>query len=369
MKCPGDNVLQAYIDGELEIGTRKNLETHLENCVECKNLLAVLKENDDFVFTKLEGYRQHFEEVNVPWSSQPMERNHNINIKEKGVFSYMLKYKKFVAVACAALVITAGVTIQPVKAAIESALSIFRVENVKGVNVTLADIQDIQNKLASGQGDINLDKMGSIKMEGGHKKVASKEEVRNLSDVPVAFPAVFNNETPKVSIVEPASVDFTLNVKNVNQTMKAFGANKVLPDKLDGKTFNVSFASQVTMKYTINNKSITIMQTKTPEIKVPSDVNVDEVYNAVVDMPILPKDLQAQLRSIKDWKNTLYIPVVESEMKEVDINGVKGYMSLSKGNSENSTEAFVIWFDKGIYRAVSGNIDSNEALNIARSMK
>lgn len=369
MKCPENDVLQAYIDGELEIGIRKNIENHLADCDKCKNKLSVLRENDDFVFAKLKNYRKHFEECNVPSSAQLGVKGRNIKSNNKGAFNYMSKYKKIAAAACAVLVVTACITIQPVKAAIANALSIFRAENVKGINITLEDMQEIQRHLSSGQGEINLDKMGSIKVQGGQKRTSSKEDVKNLTDINVTFPSALDHVIPNVNVVEPATIDFTLNVKNVNQIMKSYGATKLLPDNIDGKTFKIDFASQVTINYRINDKSIIIMQTKIPEISVPEGVNVDEVYNAVVEMPIIPKNLQSQLKSIKDWKNTLYIPVVESEITEVDINGEKGYMSIDKGNSENIPESFVIWFDKGVYRAVSGRVDSNEILNIARSMK
>jgi hypothetical protein len=369
MKCVENDVLQAYIDGELEIELRKNMERHLAHCDKCKDKLAVLKENDDFAFAKLKSYRQHFEECNVPSRAKIGVKGKNINKDNKGVFNHMLKYRKITAAACAALAVTVCITVQPVKAAIANALSVFRVENVKGINVTLEDMQEIQRQLLSGKAEISLDKMGSIKMQGGERRTSSMENVKNLSDIKVTFPAALSSAIPNVNVVEPAAINFTLNVKNVNQIMKSYGATQLLPDSIDGKTFKADFGSQVTMNYRINDKSITVMQTKIPELTVPEGVNVDEVYNAVVEMPILPKNLQSQLKSIKDWKNTLYIPVIESEMTEVDINGTKGYMAIDKGSSENTPEYFVIWFDKGVYRAVSGRIDSKEILNIARSMK
>jgi hypothetical protein len=369
MKCPGNDVLQAYIDGELEIGIRKNIETHLGDCDKCKSQLAVLKENDDFVFAKIKGYRQHFEECSVPSRPQIGVRPQDINMDNKGVFNYMKKYKKFVAAACAALLIITGVTVEPVRAALSNMLSIFRVENMKGITLTLEDMQQIQKNLASGQGEISLDKMGSVKMQGGKSRASSQEDVKNLSDFAVAFPTVTSGTIQNINVVEPGSAEFTLNVKNVNQIMKSYGAAKLLPENIEGKTFKVALASQVTMKYTVNGKQIVILQTKSPELTVPEGVNVDEVYSAVVEMPILPKNLQTQLKSIKDWKNTLYVPVVESEMTGVDINGAKGYMTKDYGDSEDAHETAVIWYNKGVIYAVSGKIEGSEILKIARSMR
>lgn len=281
----------------------------------------------------------------------------------------MLKNKKTIALICTAILAVAIINGQTVNAAISKTLSIFRVQDLKGVTVTLDDIQQIQSKLSTGQGEINLEKMGNIKVQGGQKKVSSKEDVKNITDVTVAFPSVLDGVVPSVNVVEPTAIEFTLKAENVNEIMKSYGATKLLPANIDGKTFKIDFASQVTMNYSINNKPITIMETKSPEITVPDDVDIDAVYDAVVEMPIIPQRLQSQLKSMKDWKSTLYIPVIESEMTEVNINGAKGYMSKDYGNSEENSESAVIWYDKGIIYVVSGQVDSEELLRIAKSVK
>ena len=281
----------------------------------------------------------------------------------------MLKNKKTIALICTAILAVAIINGQTVNAAISKTLSIFRAQDLKGVTVTLDDIQQIQSKLSSGQGEISLEKMGNIKVQGGQKKVSSKEDVKNITDVTVAFPSVLDGVVPSVNVVEPTAIEFTLKAENVNEIMKSYGATKLLPANIDGKTFKIDFASQVTMNYSINNKPITIMETKSPEITVPDDVDIDAVYDAVVEMPIIPQRLQSQLKSMKDWKSTLYIPVIESEMTEVNINGAKGYMSKDYGNSEENSESAVIWYDKGIIYVVSGQVDSEELLKIAKSVK
>lgn len=281
----------------------------------------------------------------------------------------MLKNKKTIALICTAILAVAIINGQTVNAAISKTLSIFRAQDLKGVTVTLDDIQQIQSKLSSGQGEISLEKMGNIKVQGGQKKVSSKEDVKNITDVTVAFPSVLDGVVPSVNVVEPTAIEFTLKAENVNEIMKSYGATKLLPANIDGKTFKIDFASQVTMNYSINNKPITIMETKSPEITVPDDVDIDAVYDAVVEMPIIPQRLQSQLKSMKDWKSTLYIPVIESEMTEVNINGAKGYMSKDYGNSEENSELAVIWYDKGIIYVVSGQVDSEELLKIAKSVK
>lgn len=365
-KCYDIGSLQAYIDGELDIKERKDLENHIVQCRKCSDALNELIEVDNFVFTKIGSYKEYIEEnsnLNIKPNINKQETN-----KKKGVSCFMIKYRKIAAVACACAVIAFGLTLQPVRAAIADALMIFRAESVKGINITLEDIEKIQQSIESKQPEIDMDKLGKIKMQGGETKVISPEDIDNL-DLKVKLPLALADTRPQIRVNEPTSVDFTLNVENVNQTLKTFGAKSLLPKSIDQKSFNISFSSMVNIEYNIGDKFYNIMQTKSPEIKVPSDVNIDEIYNAVVDLPILPGNLQKQLKSIKDWKNTLYIPVFESNMKEVDINGSKGYIVSEQNNQRKFEHSSLIWLRDSVIYTMDANVGEEEILEIAKSMR
>lgn len=370
MKCPDKGIIQAFIDCELDIELKKEIENHISSCTKCSESLKELKENDDFVFGKLKGYKKFIEDNTASFSKPivPGSSNHTGFIEKKGVSMFMSKYKKVIAAACAVIVIAACITFQPLRSAIASTLSIFRVENIKGITVSLHDLQEIQQKLQSNQPEINMDKMGKIKTSGGQRKAESLKELQGFSDFKVLLPEALSSQTPQVDVVAPATIDFTLNAGNVNQVLKSFGAQKLLPESIDGKTFSVDFASQINLNYSSGNSSFNIIQTKSPVIKVPDGVNVDEIYNSLVELPILPSDLQEKLKSIKDWKNTLYIPVTDS-MEEVDINGSKGFIQVSGSRENNSLYTAIIWYNNGVITTVSGNLGRNEILGIARSMR
>lgn len=371
MKCPDMGTLQAYIDGEMDIISKKDIEGHLSSCPKCRDAYNELKNNDDFAFSKINSYRQFFvEELSVrttPESNKKIDQNKRVFLR--GAYRFMTNYRKIAAVAGIALAITACVTVQPVRSAIASTLSIFRVENVKSINISLKDLQEIQKKIEMKQKDIKIDNFGEIKMEGGKKKPASIEDVKKVTDFKVLFPTELKETEPNIEIVEPSLVNFKLNVDNVNSILKTFDANTLLPKSVDGKTFSAKFSSQVFMNYKKENKQLAVVQLKSPEIIVPDDVNVDDIYNSIVGLPILPKDLQAQLKSIKDWKNTLYFPVINNDREEISINGAKGYVSSGKLPIENTERSSVIWYDNGVIYAINGNISKDEIIKLAKSMR
>ena len=88
------------------------------------------------------------------------------------------------------------------------------------------------------------------------------------------------------------------------------------PAEVDGKTFRIDFSRQVMLSYNIEGKkNIGLTEIKAPEISVPQGVDVDALYASLVELPVLPENMQKQLKSIKDWKSTLYIPVMEKDTR------------------------------------------------------
>ena len=394
MKCPGIAVLQAYIDCELNIGQKKEVEKHLSLCSKCSESLKELKENDDFVFGKMESYIQFSAKNFIP-SPAPLNLkltptgDHANN--RKGVSFFMLKYrkniKKIAITACAILIATACITVQPVRSVIASTLSIFRAQDIKSINISLKDLNEIRENLARNESEIDIDQIGKIAKTGGQNRPVTAEEAKRTADFRVRFPAALGDSESHVRIIEPATVDFTLNVANINQVLKSFGATHLLPKEVDGKTFCVNFSSQVMADYGTGDRFITVMQTKSPEIHVPAGVDVDAIYHALIELPVLPHHLQNQLKSIKDWKNTLYVPVVDANAEEITINGAKGYVYAREGKDQGTvshtyskdgkTETIfhstmhssVIWYDQGTIYSVQGNVNKDEVIRIARSMR
>jgi hypothetical protein len=160
-------------------------------------------------------------------------------------------------------------------------------------------------------------------------------------------------------------MEFTLNVPSINKVLKSFGTKTLLPESLDGKTFQVDFPRLVYLNYAESSKgTFNIVQTKVPEIKAPEGVNPDDIYNSLLSMPLIPDNIKKQLRSATDWKNTLYIPVVDSKSQEVSINGAKGYIM-----SSNSQFTDIVWYNKGVLYSIGGSMNKDELTKIAESVR
>ena len=369
MKCPEKGTIQAYIDGELDIGIRKDLEIHISECKRCENALKNLKENDDFTFDKLKYYKDNLVENNINTGNM-----FTVLSNSKGVVGFMHKYKKYIAAACVVVVLSTCISVQPVRAVISDVLGIFRVDNFKGLRITPQELAELRGNLSKGQGDFTLDKIGRIKVDGGQDKAVSQTELANSCSFPVIFPSGLTDANPEIQLIEPCTISFTLNVNNVNTILQSFKSKDLLPDEIDGKTFSVSFGAQASIKYSLNNKTYEIIETTSPKMQIPECVDADKLFNTLVNVPVIPDEMKSRLSSISDWKYTLYVPILQDSnisIDEVDLNGKTAYISTNEGtvarNSDLSSR--IIWMDNGAIYGVAGNTGKDDLIQFAGDLK
>lgn len=363
MKCLYEGSIQAYIDRELNDIEMEEVEMHLFQCEKCKEIYKDLSSVNNFVFKKMQDYKKELNKNHVEIG--------NIYIDEvkskKGVFKSMKKYKNIAVAACAVMILTTCVSVKPIRAAVIDAVSIFRAKDIKSVNISLEDIKKLQNGLEERSPDINLDKIGKVNMQGGQQhKTVTMEEAKKALPFTVFVPQnIPEKNTERITLDEPSKIDFTLNVENVNQILKSLGGKKLFPKDLDGKTFSLNMPGtlNVRYKYDTNNKYIYVTESKVPEIIAPSNANVDEIFNALSELSVLPSGMQQQLKSMNDWKDTLYIPNVGNKLEEMNIDGLKAI-----GSFENNNSSILVLKD-GVLVSVSGNVDKNEILEIVKSMR
>ncbi len=369
MKCVETGTIQAYIDGELDIPMKKEIQRHLEECEKCGREYESLKRTDDMVFAKLSAYKQYYEE-NCPARGKhhPAESRQLLSDRKKPAAlvknrGFIFKYRKAAIAACITVVLTICATVQPVRAFISEALNIFRVESVKTIRISYDDMMEIQRKLEEKEGDIDLDHFGKVTMEGFDEQRLTISEAKAVNDLEILLPPDADDDSLELIYTQPGTIAFTMDVKNVNEALKSFGSQKLLPDSLDGETFTAHFTAQAEYMYNLDGSFFFVEQMKSPELAVPSGVDVDQMYDCLAELPVLPEDLRRQLRSVKDWKNTIYLPVM-SEPQEVQINRVKGYIAEKRNGGW-----MLVWYDEGNLYCVNGNAGKEEIIRFAESLR
>ncbi|HHV72820.1 MAG TPA: zf-HC2 domain-containing protein, partial [Clostridia bacterium] len=193
--CYEEGVLQAFLDGELEEGKRREIKEHLEVCSRCQNIYQELKDNDVFVAEKLGGFKRAFRknevELKDSWNKFLIKASRVDSNKRRII---MKKWKKPLIAGVAGLVILTSLTFSPVQGIASDLLKVFRVSKLETVNLTLDDLTEIRNALSSQEGKIDLASLGKAEVVGNRENIASYEgeeawnQLKNISDFKVKLP-------------------------------------------------------------------------------------------------------------------------------------------------------------------------------------
>jgi hypothetical protein len=385
-------MIQAYIDLELSPEESKEVCKHLKICEKCRKKYDEMSALDAFVEEKLAVEEKAFnflckDEAWDRFTRRPAKNN----IEKRGVFYMINRYKKIVAGAAAAVLISSIIWVAPVRNAAADFLSIFRVSKFKAVTFTSDDLARIKEQLEEkGMKNIDLKQYGRVKVEGGGLSKELKFEEGSSSDevlksalksieadmgIDIALPEVPEGfRLTNIRVSNPARIEITPNVKNLNQLISTFGGTKFFPEVLDGKTFAISVKNDVVLSYEGSLKRggitqwITIQETESPDIHVPDNVDLEAVRDAVVSLPFIPENLRQQLVDIKDWKNTLPVPVGDdTDVKDITVNGNQGvFISTRHIDYASNT---VVWSDGKFMYWINTSLPEEQVLQIAESLR
>ncbi|MGB9780836.1 DUF2275 domain-containing protein [Caldanaerobacter sp.] len=335
--CYDEGTLQAYLDGELDKLTSKNIEEHVKTCSTCRQKLEELKFINEFTANTL---KTSDIDLNKAWMAFN-EKLSKENNKRKGVVSLFTKYKKAIAAALIVAFIAASAFFPPLKNAEAKLLNIFRLDKMQVITITPEDITQIQNQFYDkGIKNISLKDYGEIIKDGSSegRQISPDEldKVKSELGYEIKLPADENFEIKHAYISKIEGLEFILKVDKINELIKTFGGTHLFPTELDRKPIIINFGRAIDMdlqKKGSEKIQIVLDIVKTPEIVVPEGVDVDKVIDALINLPFLPENIKRQIASVTDWKETLPIPMPmdnNTEIKEITLRGNKGILIVEK---------------------------------------
>lgn len=374
--CFDEGVLQAYLDGEMTDEENKQIEGHLVFCSQCRDLLKELKENNNFVQLQLTTYQKQMERLKYV----PKEYcHHQKKEKEKkGVFALLKKYKKLAGAVAAAACLGVLLSFAPVRSLAAQFLTLFRVQEVKTTAISIDDLNKIQQAFHENNCDIDIENLGKIEnQQSGKYQEVTWEEAASLVDFNIKKPSYLPKDlkyNPGYDLEPANQVAFTLNIENINAVVKQLGGKHLFPANLDGNTFTLNIAQSVHASARNQegekDKYLNLTQTKIPEINVPKNIDVFEVREAILDLPVIPNDVKQKLAALDNWQNTLYIPQPENgTAEEIQINGAQGVI-VKESRRNGDKYLLLMWQSNGILYMLSGdNIAADELIKVANSIE
>lgn len=382
--CYDEGMLQAYLDRELQGRKRWEIEAHIATCDVCKDRLFALEEANKAAFSGLSALSHDLHSKKIAtedaWMRLTRDERFGMPVKEKGVLEMLnIRLKKVLVPVAVVAALGISLSFAPVREAAADLLNIFRVQKVEVINISPADLAELQSLSSPRGGKVDIDNFGKIETDGYRSPMitTSLEEAQKAVDFKIKMPTVLEDKAmPEYIISKSTATSFTLDVEKANELIKSLNGKTLLPAGLDGKKFTVRTPVVIVASYSRDDTGLSIMQTRSPEFIFPKGVDPEVVRDAMLDIPLIPENIKSQLKSIEDWKHTLPIPSVEgrTEVRQVQVNGAEGVFIKNKyqrvRNNGADYEGVLMWQDNGVIRGINGpGLGLAKAQEIAASMK
>jgi hypothetical protein len=391
--CPEIGVWRAWLDHEDE-ASGPNLENHLDECPACHALVADLRDGALTASSQL----ARLSPASLPSAAAtaialqrlnmhsgrptPMPMREPVPLVRRRTWTGWRLAGSGIA---AALALSLVVAFTPEgRTAAAAFLAQFRSQQVAAIEISPQSQSDIVRTMNA------LSNLGTLQTPAGTNPARPEAAVRGAAaqaktvtlaeaSQTVAFglqtpdPAVLKklglDQPPTVQVVPANQVRFTFDKAKASAYFKSTGHPEVsLPDKFDGATLIVSIPSAALLQYgnSTAKQALIIGEAGELVVDVQGNVSLDELRDFLLGLPGLPTTTVSQLRQIKNWNDTLPIPVPIDKVnwQQTDFNGNQGLLL----NDNSGVGSAAIWHAGGHLYGLAGSLKATDLTSIARSL-
>jgi len=245
-----------------------------------------------------------------------------------------MKMKKMAVAAVLIIALGLVASVPSLRMTAANWLQVFRVDKVDTLVLSPQDINEIENAITQGNGKIDIDNFGKMLTIGEYEfERITPEQFGKLAFTPRLPQEI---DQAEFTLEKCPVMQFSPDVKNLNQLLTNMGGTCLLPKELQGQSFTVKTGEMLSTQC----QDYRLRQGPVPQVEVPTGVDVKEVINAMLSLPIWPDNVKQQLATI-DWEHSLVVPG-DQNAKKVNVNGASGVLV---GDTSNRC---LIWQDNGI---------------------
>ncbi len=262
-----------------------------------------------------------------------------------------------------ALLFGVALSFPTVRAAASDFLGLFRVQKFAAISVSPEQIAILQQVAEEGlmPGEVEiLQEPGELRPVDSLAQ-ASEEigiaHIRTLADLP---------EPDEIWVAEGGNGRFIVDLEGARAIVQATGADPMLlPDSLDGAQVDVTVFAGVQQQW---DNGIMLLQTASPEVDYPDDVNPTVLGEALLQALGMNDDEAQRLAQNIDWTSTVLLPIPQdfASFNEVTVDGVSG-LALNSISNEGSA---LFWQKEGIvYLLLGPNESASELVDLAGTLR
>jgi hypothetical protein len=388
---PSEGEIRAHLDRQLATADARRVEAHLAACPKCRSRAETAREQTARVHARLTSQDEAAASLNPVAARRKLAERLRLE-QERMERQPMLKKltskisrPAWAGVALVA-VLAVALAFPQVRAAANSFLQLFRVEQVRMLPV---DIDALAGDMEASQ---NLEALFTenvqVEEKGERRDVASFDEAAAAAGFPLR--RLTGVTGPERYEVDPgASLTFKIDLEMARGALREMGRDDIqLPDSLEGAVVRVdASASVITMIGECAQaerrqnpdapdqppaeppQCTTLLQAPSPSVSAPPEMDLQkmgELYLQVLGMDAEEAQIYA---SSVDWATTLVMPVPQNRgnYEEVTVDGVQGVLvALPYRYPQEYT---LMWVKDGIVHVLNGAGDKAAALELAASLQ
>lgn len=315
--CYDEGTLQELLDGEYQ-GDVLEIRRHLNTCPECMERYEMLKSQDLLVKNALHlGYEE---------TEGEMQRTLlTIQNRTKSRGTPMKKIHWSIKTAAAAVLCGALLFTAPGAALADQFLSIFRTQDVQAVAITPDDISELERIFEQGDGKVEINSIGTFESSSQ----GDEQVIEALTD-----PTVLKGHMPDAKVIPltegmkyggavlapKTEMRFTLQVKPLNELLKAMGKEASFPEALDGKTFSIETDRGLGYSVELPDGKgyLHAAASGMPSIGLPEGVQHQQLLATLNETGLLPDGLADKLAGLDNLETVLPIPYVTDKQTKTE---------------------------------------------------
>ena len=397
MPCPDLGALRASLDAP--DGAPAAARDHARACPSCSDTLAELQRNAELAalavaltapsaprapaqveaaLTRFEQRRARLDETPVATAAAPATPAATVTpLPRPGRLARMGARTRGIAAALIAAVVLTGLVATPAgRAAASSFLAQFRSQRFQVLSLDpsqTSQVGDVFGELV----DTGVFSGNPHQMSGfGEPEVAAdRAEASRRAGfaVPVVDPAALPRgieRAPERILVSPArEARLTFDRDRALDYLRAHGRpDAQLPERYDGTQLVVQVPAVVVQEFAGRDGGPALLVGKAGVLGLGTEggASLEELREVVLDLPGLPAETVAQLRSIGDWRNTLPLPVPTDEVRWSPTT-IEGTEAIDFADPTGRLHA-LLWQRNDHIWGVAGVVSSGEARDVANSL-
>ena len=283
----------------------------------------------------------------------------------------------------AVALVAASFTLPAVRVAAQIALDLFRVRSFAGVEIDESRIDQLR-KLADEAGSnpamMVFDKQEVLKEPAPPQDYPSADLAASATGLatvlrPGTLPSGYRFE--KAVVNGEGAARLTLHTDRLRPILDALALNDVqVPQGLDGQPITVHKPAVVVQSFTDGKRNFAVLEAMSPEVTLPPGADLRQLGELGLRVLGLDAKEARRLSAAIDWRSTLLVPVPTSagSFRQVTVNGHQAlFISKNAETRPDGTRtrrgAIVMWSDGGRVHAVQGELDSQDLLIVANSLR